>query len=196
MTAARPLDWTAELKVGERATLWSNAWMFASGNDTDGVTEYGILEPGRPTANPMLLSSYVVAAHVLHDEVRGAGLGVDRLLGGDVDPAEEAGRLDLPICVHSATGSFAVHDYFLDECGFNKFKLAVVGSFHSLIFNKVPERFPQTKWAFIEVSSQWIPYAIHDYARRFERSGAKVDKSDVLRRSRIWVACQTDDDLP
>ncbi|GAA2727946.1 depupylase/deamidase Dop [Cellulomonas aerilata] len=27
-------------------------------------TEYGILEPGRPGANPMLLSSYVVAAHV------------------------------------------------------------------------------------------------------------------------------------
>ena len=108
---------------------------------------------------------------------------------------DEAARLDLPICVHSATGSFAVHDYFLDECGFNKFKLAVVGSFHSLIFNKVPERFPQTKWAFIEVSSQWIPYAIHDYARRLERSGAKVDKSDVLRRNRIWVACQTDDDL-
>jgi predicted TIM-barrel fold metal-dependent hydrolase len=108
---------------------------------------------------------------------------------------EEAGRLDLPICVHSATGSFAVHDYFLDECGFNKFKLAVVGSFHSLIFNKVPERFPQTKWAFIEVSSQWIPYAIHDYARRFERGGTKVDKSDVLRRNKIWVACQTDDDL-
>ena len=42
---------------------------------------------------------------------------------------EEAGRLDLPICVHSATGSFAVHDYFLNECGFNKFKLAVVGFF-------------------------------------------------------------------
>ena len=56
---------------------------------------------------------------------------------------EEAGRLDLPICVHSATGSFAVHDYFLNECGFNKFKLAVVGSFHSLIFNKIPDKFPQ-----------------------------------------------------
>ncbi|HEY5515160.1 MAG TPA: proteasome accessory factor PafA2 family protein, partial [Pengzhenrongella sp.] len=27
-------------------------------------TEYGILQPGRPTANPMLLSSHVVAAHV------------------------------------------------------------------------------------------------------------------------------------
>ncbi|MEX0802733.1 MAG: amidohydrolase family protein [Candidatus Binatia bacterium] len=109
---------------------------------------------------------------------------------------KEAGKLDLPICVHSATGSFAVHDYFIDECGFNKFKLAVVGSFHSLIFNRIPEKFPETKWAFIEVSSQWVPYAIHDYARRAERSGVKIDKSDVLRRNKIWVACQTDDDLP
>jgi predicted TIM-barrel fold metal-dependent hydrolase len=109
---------------------------------------------------------------------------------------EEAGRLDLPICVHSATGSFAVHDYFLDECGFNKFKLAVVGSFHALIFNQIPDRFPKTKFAFIEVSSQWVPYAIHDYARRFERKGIPVDKSEVLRKNRIYVACQTDDDIP
>lgn len=109
---------------------------------------------------------------------------------------EEAGRLDLPICVHSATGSFAVHDYFADECGFNRFKLAVVGSFHSLIFYKIPEKFPKTKWAFIEVSSQWVPYAIHDYARRLERGGAKIDKTEVLRKNKIWVACQTDDDLP
>ena len=109
---------------------------------------------------------------------------------------EEAGRLDLPICVHSATGSFAVHDYFADECGFNRFKLAVVGSFHSLIFYRIPERFPNTKWGFIEVSSQWVPYAIHDYARRNERKGGKIDKSAVLRQNNIWVACQTDDDLP
>jgi predicted TIM-barrel fold metal-dependent hydrolase len=101
-----------------------------------------------------------------------------------------------PICIHSATGSFVVHDYFLNECGFNKFKLAVVGSFHSLIFNKIPEKFPQTKWAFIEVSSQWVPYAIHDFARRFERSGTKVDKSEVLLKNKIWITCQTDDDLP
>ena len=109
---------------------------------------------------------------------------------------EEAGRLDLPVCVHSATGSFAVHDFFLDECGFSKFKLAVVGSFHTIIFNDIPDKFPRTKFAFVEVSSQWVPYAIHDFARRKERSGATVDKSDVLRKNRIYVACQTDDDLP
>ena len=109
---------------------------------------------------------------------------------------EEAGRLDLPVCVHSATGSFAVHDYFADECGFNRFKLAVVGSFHGLVFNEIPAKFPKTKWGFIEVSSQWVPYAIHDFARRFERQGKRVDKSEVLRKNNIWVACQTDDDLP
>jgi hypothetical protein len=109
---------------------------------------------------------------------------------------EEAGRLDLPVCVHSATGSFAVHDFFLNECGFSKFKLAVVGSFHALIFHEIPDKFPKTKFAFIEVSSQWVPYAIHDFARRFERGGKKVDKRDVLRKNRIYVACQTDDDLP
>lgn len=107
---------------------------------------------------------------------------------------EEAARLDLPICVHSATGSFTVHDFFLNECGFSKFKLAVVGAFHSLIFDGIPEKFPKTRFAFIEVGSQWVPYVIHDLAKRFERRGRKLSK-DVLRESRIYVACQTDDDL-
>jgi len=65
-----------------------------------------------------------------------------------------------------------------------------------LIFHEIPDKFPKTKFAFIEVSSQWVPYAIHDFARRFERGGKKVDKQDVLRKNRIYVACQTDDDLP
>ena len=109
---------------------------------------------------------------------------------------EEAGSLDMPVCVHSATGSFAVHDFFGNECGFSKFKLAVVGSFHALIFDEVPDKFPNTRFGFIEVSSQWVPYAVHDFARRFHRRGKNVDKTDVLRRNRIYVACQTDDDLP
>jgi predicted TIM-barrel fold metal-dependent hydrolase len=108
---------------------------------------------------------------------------------------EQATRLDIPVCVHSANGSFTVHDFFLDESGFNKFKLAVVGSFHSLLFDGVPQRFPKTRWAFIEVSSQWVPYAIHDFARRAERRGDDVDRRDVLRRNHIYVAVQTDDDL-
>lgn len=108
---------------------------------------------------------------------------------------EEASRLDMPVCVHSATGSFTVHDFFLRECGFSKFKLAVVGAFHSLIFEGIPEMFPKLRIAFVEVSAQWVPYAVHDLARRFERRGKGL-KKDLLRESRIFVACQTDDDLP
>src|SRR3954469_11552872 len=108
---------------------------------------------------------------------------------------EEASRLDMPVCVHSATGSFAVHDFFERESGFNKFKLAVVGSFHSILFNGIPARFPKVKIAFIEVSAQWVPYVIHDIARRFKRKGKIVGK-DVLKDNRLYVACQTDDDLP
>jgi len=102
--------------------------------------------------------------------------------------------LNLPICVHSATGSFTVHDFFVRECGFAKFKLAVVGAFHSLIFDGIPERFPKLRFAFIEVSAQWVPYAVHDLAKRSERRGKPL-RRDLLRENRIYVACQTDDDL-
>ena len=40
-------DWTAELKVGKQATLWSSAWMYASGQDGTGLTEVGILDEAR-----------------------------------------------------------------------------------------------------------------------------------------------------
>ncbi|MGH7775187.1 MAG: amidohydrolase family protein [Candidatus Binatia bacterium] len=108
---------------------------------------------------------------------------------------EEASSLDIPICAHSGIGSFTVHDYFLSESGFSKFKLAVVGAFHSLIFDGIPEKFPRLKFGFIEVSAQWVPYAIHDLARRLGRRGKALPK-DLLRESRLYVACQTDDDLP
>ena len=107
----------------------------------------------------------------------------------------EASRLDMPICVHASTGSFALHDFFARECGFSKFKLAVVGAFHSLIFDGIPEMFPKLRFGFIEVSAQWVPYVIHDLAKRFKKRGRSL-KKDLLRENRIYVACQTDDDLP
>jgi len=108
---------------------------------------------------------------------------------------EEASRLDMPVCVHSATGSFTTHDFFEGECGFNRFKLAVVGAFHTVLFDGVTQRFPKLKFGFIEVSAQWIPYALHDIARRLQRRKKTIGK-DALRENRIYVACQTDDDLP
>ncbi|OLC70333.1 MAG: hypothetical protein AUH87_04850, partial [Deltaproteobacteria bacterium 13_1_40CM_4_54_4] len=99
---------------------------------------------------------------------------------------EAASRLDLPICVHSANGSIESHDFFLDEPGFCKFKLAVVGAFHSLIYDGIPARFPKLRIGIIEVSAQWVPYAIHDLARRYARRGKQLGDR-VLRDNRVYV---------
>jgi predicted TIM-barrel fold metal-dependent hydrolase len=108
---------------------------------------------------------------------------------------EEASRLDMPVCVHSANGSFTVHDFFEQDSPFSKFKLAVVGAFHSLIFHGIPDKFPKLRVGIIEVSAQWIPYVMHDLAKRFKRRGKQLSEN-LLREARIYVACQTDDDLP
>ena len=124
------------------------------------------------------------------------GLEVERSLS---DPYffplyEQASALDLPICVHSANGAFTTYDFFADDPGFAKFKLAVIGAFHSLVFHAIPQRFPKLKIGIIEVSAQWIPYAVHDLSRRFARRGRSFPKN-VLKENRIYVTCQTDDDL-
>jgi predicted TIM-barrel fold metal-dependent hydrolase len=124
------------------------------------------------------------------------GLEVERILS---DPYfyplyEQASALDLPICVHSANGAFTTYDFFADDPGFSKFKLAVIGAFHSLVFHGIPQRFPTLRIGIIEVSAQWIPYAVHDLSRRFARRGRHFPEN-LLRANRIYVTCQTDDDL-
>jgi uncharacterized protein len=124
------------------------------------------------------------------------GLEVERILS---DPYfyplyEQASELDLPICVHSANGAFTTYDFFADDPGFSKFKLAVIGAFHSFVFHGIPQRFPKLRIGIIEVSAQWVPYAVHDLARRFARRGKPFPKN-VLKENRIYVTCQTDDDL-
>ena len=108
---------------------------------------------------------------------------------------EIASRLDLAVCIHSATNSPTMHDFFLHDPGFNKFKLATIGAFHVLIFHGIPARFPDVRWGFIEVSSQWIPYVINDLSLRFERRGQPLG-DNVLARNNIYVACQVTDDIP
>ncbi len=157
----------------------------------------------RWVAAPPLLSMDAVAGELAEAREHGAvgvflrGLECDRQIS---DPYlfplyEAAAALDMPICIHSATNSPTMHDLFLHDSGFNKFKLATVGACHALLFNKVPARFPSLRWGFIEVSSQWVPYVLNDLALRFARRGETLG-ADALRRNNIYVACQVTDDLP
>ena len=61
----------------------------------------------------------------------------------------------------------------------------------------VPTRFPKLRIGFIEAASQWMPGTVHDIARRMEkRTGQPFDRYGMLRENRLYVTCQTDDDLP
>jgi uncharacterized protein len=106
---------------------------------------------------------------------------------------EEASRLNVPVCFHAATGSFT-HTELVGDSSIHKFKFPVVGAFHNLHINKIPERFPGLRFGFIEASAQWVPWLVH----YLKRNAATFDKDltgDVVRDSRFYITCQTDDDL-
>ena len=101
-----------------------------------------------------------------------------------------------PICIHAANGSATLYNYYKYETvGFSKFKLNCVGAFHSIVMDRVPERFPKLRIGFLEISAEWLPYTYTDLAKRFRIKGKEL-KSDFLRQDRIYVACETTDDIP
>ena len=125
------------------------------------------------------------------------GLECERALGAPYFYRlwEMSGDLDLPVCIHSANGSFLHHDFFADDTTFTKFKLAVVGAFHTLLEKEIPRKFPNVRWGFVEVSAQWVPYVLNDLADRFRRQ-ARSFPTDTLAANNMWVACENTDDLP
>lgn len=108
---------------------------------------------------------------------------------------EEAQELNLPICVHASTGSFDWVQLFDGENGFMRFKVPVLSAFHSIVHDGIPKKFPSLRFGFIEVRAQWVPYMAVEIAKRFERDN-KAMAQNMIRDNRVYVACQTDDDLP
>ena len=116
---------------------------------------------------------------------------------------QEASNLNLPICFHAGIGNASVDEYLTRAAGqgnFLRFKWPVLGAFHSLIVGRIPSKFPDLRWGFIEVSSQWLPYVVGDIARRIAWRQARYDDDrptgDLLKENRFYVACQTNDDIP
>jgi len=108
---------------------------------------------------------------------------------------EMASELDMPICIHSANGCFLHHDFFMKDTSFTRFKLAVVGAFHTLLEKEVPARFPKLRWGFVEVGAQWLPYVLSDLRERFRKKG-KAWPERPLAANRMYVACENWEDVP
>ncbi len=73
--------------------------------------------------------------------------------------------------------------------------MAPLSAFHAILHDGIPTKFPKLRFGFIEIRAQWVPYAIVDIRKRFEQKGKHLGEN-ALRENRLFVTCQTDDDLP
>jgi predicted TIM-barrel fold metal-dependent hydrolase len=108
---------------------------------------------------------------------------------------EEASRLDLPICIHNATGSI---ESDIAEGSALGGDIIAISAFSALVEHGVPDMFPKLRVGFIEAGASWVPFLIADLvAKKLRRTFLPIDfKEDLFRRYRFYVACQTNDDLP
>jgi len=118
------------------------------------------------------------------------------------DPAfyplyERAVDLDMAVGVHIANGTPWMIDLLSQRNGggtFWKFRLSSVGAFHSVIMSGLPEVFPTLRIGFLEASAQWLPYVLKDLKRRLPSQGRALPENP-LQAYRLYVSCQTDDDV-
>jgi predicted TIM-barrel fold metal-dependent hydrolase len=109
---------------------------------------------------------------------------------------EEASRLEMPICVHASQGNLEMFDIFGRGASLAQFKFGPINLFASLITNRLPQKFPDLRWAFVEVSAEWLPYVMNHLEIGSRRRGNVWRDKDLLKENHIYVACQTSDDLP
>ena len=109
---------------------------------------------------------------------------------------EEATRLNMTIAIHIANGSPQLVDQFKPRYdrmgGFAQFRVPTVITCLSLMMSDLPKLFPQLRWAFVEASSQWVPWVVKEATRR---SGAQGYPQNPLKEFRIYVTTETNADF-
>jgi predicted TIM-barrel fold metal-dependent hydrolase len=114
---------------------------------------------------------------------------------------DAASGLDMAIAVHIANGNPANCDllrFFPGTQrlnGFALFRAPTVLACFLLLMSELPQVFPTLRWGFIEAAAQWVPWIHNEAARRYEAEGRPFPQ-DVFQAYKIFVTCQTDDDLP
>ena len=110
---------------------------------------------------------------------------------------QEMSRLDMAVGVHVGNGNPQFLDLVAQYNGggsFWKFRLPVIGAFHSVIMGELPKLFPQLRFHWAEAAAQWIPYVVKDLQRRWAAQ-EKTLPDNPMKEYRQYVSCQTDDDV-
>lgn len=112
---------------------------------------------------------------------------------------DEANRLRLPVCIHTGGARFT-------SAGPTAARGGAADAFTSLVTARVPERYADLKFGFMEFGSMWLPETIHRLSRRTKLTyegptvgdATRAVRADpgLLKDYRIYVTCFADDDLP
>ncbi|HWO41259.1 MAG TPA: amidohydrolase family protein [Candidatus Eisenbacteria bacterium] len=112
---------------------------------------------------------------------------------------DEASRLDMPIAIHIANGNAWLNDLYRHPVGiaatFHKFRIPTVASFSDIVLSEIHQVFPKLRFGFIEASSQWLPWVLHEARNRFRTLGREWPE-DIMREYGLFVTCENSDDLP
>jgi predicted TIM-barrel fold metal-dependent hydrolase len=112
---------------------------------------------------------------------------------------DEAMRLDMPIAVHIANGSAWLNDLYRHPvpiaATLHRFRMPTVAAFNDVLLSEIPQVFPRLRWGFVEASSQWLPWVLHEAKNRFKIL-ARPWPEALAREYRMFVTCENSDDLP
>lgn len=108
---------------------------------------------------------------------------------------EEANDLGLPMCIHTGSGD-AVPASLAPAEGI---PVNIPEAFYSIVFHGLAAKFTKLRFGFIEAGASWIPYVLDRLRARHERMAWAYTfdlKDDLFRQNRLFVTCQTVEDLP
>ena len=121
------------------------------------------------------------------------------------DPVYEVtNRLGMAVCVHTGAGAPGITQVFDRTVSHNlpHVRALPLWAFRDLVAHKVPERFPNIRWGFIEASASWVPYVLHHLQRSMLAStiGASPDPTTnwgprLFKDYKLYVAMEADEDI-
>ncbi len=117
---------------------------------------------------------------------------------------EEASRLGCAIAVHGTNGGEEVacggFDTFT-EVHTVSFPVGIMAQFTSMIYQGVPERYPNLRLAFLEIGCTWLPYWLNRMDEHWEKRGTvetpnlKRPPSECVRERGIYFSLEAEETL-
>lgn len=127
---------------------------------------------------------------------------------------KEADDLQMPVCIHTGSGIPNTRENRTDTDGrAPRVPFASLpDAFTTLVMSKLPLRYRNIRWGFIEAASGWVPHQLYQIRRRLGHPGGlgppptQLSYADIpdgfdalqdtLREWNIFVTCLVDEDLP